>query len=175
VALLGILGRAGVGEVPEPLMRDAVIAVALVMFAIEFIVDKIPYLDTTWDAVHTAIRPAVGSVLGVEFADAGQADAALGGAGGGTTALASHAVKAGIRLGINTSPEPVTNIVASLLEDFAVAGVVVLALEEPALAASIAGVLLVTGVIVLILLAKAIRRAFRAWREHRGPRPPPPP
>jgi hypothetical protein len=151
------------------------IAVAVVMFAIEFVVDKIPYVDTTWDVVHTAIRPAVGSVLGVEFADANHADAVLSGAEGGTTALASHAVKAGIRLGINTSPEPLTNIVASVFEDLAVAGVVVLALEEPVLAASIAVVLLLTGAIVVLLLAKAIRRAFRAWRDHRTPPTPPPP
>lgn len=160
---------------PQPLTRNPVIAVAAVMFAIEFVVDKIPYVDTTWDVVHTAIRPAVGSVLGVEFADANQADAVLGGAEGGTTALASHAVKAGIRLGINTSPEPVTNIVASVFEDLAVAGVVVLALEEPVLAASIAVVLLLTGAIVVVLLAKAIKRAFRAWRDHRTPPAPPPP
>jgi hypothetical protein len=175
VALLGLLGKAGVGEVPQPLTRNPVIAVAVVMFAIEFVVDKIPYVDTTWDVVHTAIRPAVGSVLGVEFADANHADAVLSGAEGGTTALASHAVKAGIRLGINTSPEPLTNIVASVFEDLAVAGVVVLALEEPVLAASIAVVLLLTGAIVVLLLAKAIRRAFRAWRDHRTPPTPPPP
>jgi hypothetical protein len=168
VALLGILGKAGVGDVPQPLTRNPVIGVALVMFAVEFIADKIPYLDTTWDLVHTAIRPAVGSVLGVEFADLDQADAVLGGLGGGTTALASHAVKAGVRLGINTSPEPVTNIVASLLEDLAASVVVVLLLEHPLLAASIAGILLVAGMLAVIALASAIRRAARVWRAHRA-------
>ncbi len=167
VALLGILGKAGVGDVPQPLTRNPVIGVALVMFAVEFIADKIPYLDTTWDLVHTAIRPAVGSVLGVEFADLDQADAVLGGLGGGTTALASHTVKAGVRLGINTSPEPVTNIVASLLEDLAASVVVVLLLEHPVLAASIAGILLIAGVLAVIALASAIRRAARVWRAHR--------
>ena len=175
VALLGLLGRAGVGEVPEPLQSDAVIAVSLVMFAIEFVTDKIPYLDNAWDLVHTAVRPAIGSLVGVAFAgDAEVAgiDEALAAGGSGTTALASHAVKAGLRLGINTSPEPFSNILTSLAEDGAVAVVVVFALENPELAALIAAVLLALGAGLAVYLAKRIRRGLTRMRERRLGSPP---
>ncbi|MSO41755.1 MAG: DUF4126 domain-containing protein [Solirubrobacterales bacterium] len=181
VALLGILGRLGVGEVPEPLTQDAVIAFALVMYAIEFVTDKIPYVDTSWDVVHTAIRPAIASLIGVSFADAdhvNQIDTMLAGGGSGVTALASHGVKASLRLGINTSPEPVTNIIASVTEDLLAAGVVALALEHPEAAAAIAATLLVAGVGLVILVWTRIRRAWRRWRAWReagkaGRDPPP--
>jgi hypothetical protein len=168
VALLGILGRAGVGEVPDELTRDPVIISAALMYAIEFVTDKVPYLDNTWDLVHTAIRPAIGSLVGVEFAGDDQANELLGGAEGGTAALLSHGVKAGLRLAINVSPEPFSNIVVSLLEDVAVAGVVVLALEHPEAAAAIAAALLVAGIALVIVLARVIRRAYQSWRERRG-------
>ena len=168
VALLGILGRAGVGEVPEPLERDPVIAFALLMYAIEFVTDKIPFLDSTWDVVHTAVRPAIGSALGVEFAGADDANELLGGLGSGGTALASHAVKAGLRLAINASPEPASNILVSLLEDGAVGVVVALALEHPIIAASIAGTLLVAGAVLLVLLARLVRRGLAARRRRSG-------
>lgn len=168
VLLLGILGRAGVGDVPEPLTRDPVLAVAALMYAIEFVTDKVPYLDNTWDLIHTAIRPAIGSAVGVEFADLDGASELAGGAGGGATALVSHGVKAGLRLAINASPEPFSNIIVSLLEDMAVAGVVALAVENPELAAAIAAVLLVAGIALVILLAKLIRRAYAKRRERRA-------
>ena len=175
VLLLGILGRAGVGDVPEPLTRDSVLALAALMYAIEFVTDKVPYLDNTWDLIHTAIRPAIGSAVGIEFADLDGASELGGAAGGGTTALASHGVKTGLRLAVNISPEPLSNIVVSLLEDMAVAGVVVLALENPEIAAVVAAVLLATGIVLVILLARVIRRSYARWRRQRGGRAPPDP
>ena len=87
----------------------------------EFVADKIPYIDSTWDAISTAIRPTVGAVIGVLLAgDATSLDQAVLGVVGGGTALLSHLVKAGSRLAINSSPEPVTNIGASLAEDVTV-------------------------------------------------------
>jgi hypothetical protein len=174
VALLSLLGRAGVGEVPESLQSDGVLIGALVMFAIEFVVDKVPYLDNAWDAVHTAVRPALASALGVSFAgsaDVAGLDEVLSGGGSGGMALASHAVKAGLRLGVNTSPEPFSNILVSLVEDTAAAGVVVLALQHPVEAAVIAVVLLAVGVGLLVFLASRIRRGLRRL-QGRG-RPPP--
>lgn len=169
VLLLGLLGRAGVGDpVPHELTTDPVLAGALVMYLIEFVADKIPYVDTTWDIAHTAIRPAIGSVLGVEFADQDTANALAGGIGGGGVAFASHSVKAGLRLAVNTSPEPVSNIVVSVLEDLAVAGVTVLALEQPWIAATISAILLITGAILVFLLFRLVRRAFRRWKAHRS-------
>jgi hypothetical protein len=137
VFLLGLLGRTGFGEVPHDLPTTPILIAAGVMFAIEFITDKVPFLDSTWDLLHTAIRPAIGSLIGVSFADldkvTGPETIAIGGASG-TTALVAHSLKAGIRLGINASPEPVSNIVMSLLEDGVMAVVVALALREPSIA-----------------------------------------
>lgn len=183
VALLGLLGRAGFGEVPEPLESDGIIIGAAVMYAIEFVTDKVPFLDNAWDVLHTLVRPAIGSAIGVEFAELDQATGAteaLAGGGGGATALASHAIKAGVRLGINASPEPVSNILASLLEDGIVAVVIALVLKEPLIALAVVIVLLAAGIGLVLLLRRAIRRALAKRRERRGglveeeePRPPP--
>jgi hypothetical protein len=167
VALLGILGRLGVGDVPEPITNDPVIAFASLLYAIEFVADKVPYLDNLWDAAHTLIRPAIGSALGVEFAAEGDGSELVGGVESGGTALASHMVKASLRLAINTSPEPASNIIVSLLEDGAVAAVVALALTHPVAAAIVAGTLLALGIALVIVLARVIRRAIRARRQHR--------
>ena len=89
---------------------------------------------------------------------------------GGGTALASHAVKMGSRLALNSSPEPVSNVVASVVEDLAVLGVVWFAIEHPVAAASIAAVLLVAGLAMLYFLVKVVRRGLRRWRQRRdGP------
>ena len=120
VALLGILGRTGVGDVPEPLQSDPAIAVASIMFLIEFVTDKVPYVDSLWDSVHTVIRPSIASVIGGLYggdADLSGLEEAFAAGGSGATALASHGVKASLRLAINTSPEPASNIVVSLAED----------------------------------------------------------
>jgi hypothetical protein len=174
VALLGLLGKAGVGEVPDSLTSDGVIAAASVLYGIEFVADKIPLVDNVWDAVHTVVRPAIGSLLGAGFAvdaDVGTVDEALSAGGSGTTALASHAVKAGLRLGINASPEPFSNIVASLTEDGLVAVVTALVLENPEVAAAIAGVLLVLGLALLIYVVKRVRRGLGKVTERFGPPP----
>jgi hypothetical protein len=172
VALLGLLGRAGFGEVPEPLESDGIIIGAAVMYAIEFVTDKVPLLDNTWDLIHTLVRPAIGSAIGVEFAELDQAAGAteaLAGGGAGATALTSHAIKAGVRLGINASPEPFSNILASLAEDGIVAAVIALTLKEPVVALAIVIVLLAIGIGLLMLLRRAIRRALAKRRERRGP------
>jgi hypothetical protein len=135
----------------------------------EFVVDKIPYVDSTWDVVSTAIRPTAGAVIGVLLAgDADTLDQAVSGVVGGGTALLAHLVKAGGRLAINASPEPVTNITASVVEDFAVLGVVWFAIESPRAAAAVAGVLLAAGLVMLHLVARLVRNGRRRWRR-RGP------
>ena len=173
VAILGLLGRAGVGEVPDQLQSDPVIAVAGVMYLIEFVTDKIPYVDNLWDSVHTLVRPAIAGAIGGAYgvdADLDSIDEAFAVGGSGVTALASHTVKATLRLGINTSPEPVSNIFVSLGEDIAVAGVTVLIVENPEIAAVIAAVFLALGITIVVLLAKWIRRGWRRFQERRrGP------
>jgi hypothetical protein len=176
VLVLGLLGRfAGVDQVPAGLQRTDVLVAAAVLFALEFVTDKIPYLDSLWDSVHTVIRPAVGTVIALLVSgDASSLDQAVLAATGGTTALASHLVKGGLRLAVNTSPEPASNVVVSLVEDGAVAGLVTLVLAYPWLAAGIAAMLLTTGLTLVVLLWSRIRRALRRRRERRAAREPSP-
>jgi hypothetical protein len=166
VLVLGILGRVtGTEEIPDVLTRTDVLVVAAVLYVWEFVADKIPYVDSTWDAISTAIRPTIGAVIGVLLAgDADTLEQAVMGVVGGGTALASHTVKASGRLAINTSPEPVTNSVASLGEDATVFGVVMLAVYHPWVALAISVVLLIVGGVVVIYLARWVRRGWRRWK-----------
>lgn len=169
VLVLGISDRVGdVAEIPDVLGRWDVLTVAGFLYAMEFVADKIPYVDSAWDVVSTAIRPTVGAVIGVLIA--GEADSleqAVSGVVGGGTALLSHLVKAGGRLAINASPEPVTNITASLAEDLTVLAVVWFAIENPRAAAAVAGVLLALGLVVLYLTARLVRRGWQRLRHRR--------
>ena len=167
VLVLGIADRVGdLSQVPDVLGRWDVLAAAGFLYAMEFVADKIPYIDSTWDAISTAIRPTVGAVIGVLLAgDASSLDQAVLGVVGGGTALLSHLVKAGSRLAINSSPEPVTNVGASVLEDVAVLGVVWFAIDHPRAAAAIAAVLLVAGLTMLYFLGRVIRRGWRRWKK----------
>ena len=171
VALLGILGRSGFGAVPDALTRTDVIAIALGMFALEFVADKIPYLDSLWDAVHTVIRPmgavALGALLSGEAETWQQVAAALGSGG---LASASHIAKATTRLAVNTSPEPATNIGVSLVEDGLVAAVIWFAVTNPWIALGLVVVLLVAGAVLTVTLVGVARRTLRARRERRGRR-----
>lgn len=173
VLLLGIMQRLGVGGVPDGLGRTEVLAAAAVLFTVEFVVDKVPYLDSTWDAIHTAIRPTVGTVLGVMIAgDSTDMSELLGGSTGGGTALATHVVKAGFRLAVNLSPEPVTNFLVSTAEDITVVVMVVLSLATPWLAAALALILLVIGLWVVFVMARYGRKLLR-WRHHAASSRPP--
>ncbi|WP_329412340.1 DUF4126 domain-containing protein [Nocardia vinacea] len=168
VLLLGIFGVTGLSdEVPEALQRTDVLIAAGVLFLIEAVADKVPYLDSFWDAVHTIVRPASGAVVAALLAGQdGSLPQLAAGAVGGTTALASHLVKAGTRMAINTSPEPASNIVMSLVEDLTVGGIVTISIFHPVVAAVCAGTLLVIGLILVYLLASRIRR-YRIRRRQR--------
>jgi hypothetical protein len=167
VLVLGIADRVNpTADIPDALHRWDVLAVVSFMYAMEFVADKIPYIDSTWDAISTAIRPTAGAVLGVLMAgDADTLQTAVLGTVGGGTALLSHLVKAGGRLAINTSPEPVTNIGASIAEDVTVLALVWFAIEHPRAAAAIAAVLLVLGLLMLYVVAKLVRRGWRRWKD----------
>jgi hypothetical protein len=167
--VIGLIGRFGdVERVPDVLERNDVLLLTAVLTALEFVADKIPYVDSAWDAVHTVIRPAVGAILGALLA--GEADdlgEAAGAVLGGTTALASHAAKASLRLAVNASPEPVSNIVLSLSENAAVVGVLLLAIDYPWLALAVAMALLVAAGVFAVVLIRTIRRGWD--RLLRGP------
>ncbi|MGW0965326.1 DUF4126 domain-containing protein [Streptomyces sp. NPDC002516] len=163
VLLLGVFGATGLSdEVPQALQRPEILVTVGVLFLCEAVADKIPYVDSVWDSVHTVIRPAAGAWVGALLAgQSGSVSDLTAAVLGGSTALASHAVKAGTRMAVNTSPEPFSNIVMSTAEDLGVAGIVTLAIFHPWAAASVAGVLLCTGLAVLCFLVSRIRRFLR--------------
>ncbi|HET6939209.1 MAG TPA: DUF4126 domain-containing protein, partial [Nocardioides sp.] len=122
VLVLGIADRVGdYADIPDVLARWDILAIAGFMYAMEFVADKIPYVDSTWDAISTLIRPTAGAVIGALLAGQVSEDTSLDQlvlAGvGGTTALLAHLSKSGLRLAVNSSPEPISNIGISLLED----------------------------------------------------------
>jgi hypothetical protein len=169
VLLLGVFGATGLSdEVPESLQRPEVLIVAGVLFLCEAVADKIPYVDSVWDAVHTVIRPVSGAVVGALLAgQSGSLPDLAAGAIGGSTALASHAVKAGTRMAVNTSPEPFSNVILSFAEDLGVGGIVTFAMFHPQAAAIIAGALLLAGLVVLFFLVSRIRRFLRRRAQRR--------
>ncbi|MGW2682038.1 DUF4126 domain-containing protein [Streptomyces sp. NPDC001414] len=168
VLLLGLFGATGLSDdVPATLQRPEVLIVAGVLFLCESVADKIPYVDSVWDSVHTVVRPVAGAWVGALLAgQSGSLSDVAAGLIGGSTALASHTVKAGTRMAVNTSPEPFSNIVLSFAEDLGVGAIVSFAMFHPLAAAIVAAVLLATGLIVLAFLISRIRR-FRRRRAQR--------
>jgi hypothetical protein len=177
VLFMGLMGRFDhVGTVPPALERTDVLMAAGVLSAVQFVVDKVPYLDSASDVFHTVIRPLAGAAIGALIAGhAHTLPQAAGAALGGSTALISHLIKTGLRMGVNSSPEPFSNIIVSLFEELMVAGLTVLALLHPVLAASLAGALLIMGLTLLVLLASRIRRFWRRRMERRRARTAPSP
>ncbi|WP_196147549.1 DUF4126 domain-containing protein [Nocardia bovistercoris] len=169
VLLLGLAGVTGLSDdVPAGLQRTDVLIAAAVLFLVEAVADKVPYLDSFWDALHTVVRPASAAVVAALIAGSdGSLPELAAAAVGGATALVSHLVKAGLRAAINTSPEPASNIVASTAEDLSVAGVITLAVFHPVAASIVAAILLFFGVLLVWLLAGRIRRFRRRLRERR--------
>ncbi len=148
------------------LADPVVLTVSGVLFTLEFLADKVPGLDSVWDAVHTAIRPVGGALLAIralgELPVPAEAVALLL---LGTAALATHAAKATARLVVNASPEPVTNVGLSLTENGVMAAVVWLALAHP-LGALVAGLVVLTAAVWLI--AWLTRQAGLAARRLRA-------
>ncbi|MFD9005704.1 DUF4126 domain-containing protein [Streptomyces sp. NPDC059582] len=172
VLLLGVFGATGVSDdIPATLQRPEVLAVAGALFLCEAVADKIPYVDSAWDSVHTVVRPLAGAWVGALLAgQSGSLSDVAAGLIGGSTALASHTVKAGTRMAVNTSPEPFSNMVVSLAEDLGVGGVVTFAMFHPLPAAIIAGTLLLAGLLVLFFLVARIRRFLRRRAQRREER-----
>jgi hypothetical protein len=171
VLVLGLLGRFGhIAAIPPALERPSVLAAAAVLYIGQFVVGKVPMLDSVWDVVHTALRPVVGGAIGVIMAQHAHADSAAVIAAavlGGGSAFASHAVKTGTRVGVNASPEPFSNIGASLLEDLGVAVLVSFAVFHPVATAIAAAVVLAAGIALFALLAARIRRGWHRRRDAR--------
>lgn len=165
VALAGICGRMGVLPLPgelDVLKHPLIIVVAVLLYAVEFVADKVPFVDSFWDSFHTIIRPGAAGLMGVMAgADLGAVPQTLLAIGAGTFALNMHAFKASSRLAINTSPEPFTNIAASLAEDSAVFGMFWFFVHHPWLALALIVVILILSFLLLRLLWKFVSALFK--------------
>ena len=162
VFMLGVLGANGYIDLPPDLLvvtDPLVIIAAGLMYCIEFFVDKTPGVDTAWDTLHTFIRIPLGAVLAMGAV--GQVDPAVKLAAflvGGALATGAHATKSGMRVLINTSPEPVTNWTASFSEDFLVITGVWAALHHP-------WVFLVGLVLFIVLMIWLLPKILRGVRR----------
>jgi hypothetical protein len=176
VAALGIAGRMEMIQLPanlQTLTHPAVIAVACIMYVIEFFADKVPYVDSGWDVLHTFIRVPAGAILAARsLGDMNPALELVALLAGGTIALAAHGTKATVRLAINASPEPFSNWFASVAEDVAVLSAIWMIFNHPVLM-----LILVVGFLALVVwlapkLFRFAKRGLQALRSKlRGVKP----
>jgi hypothetical protein len=173
VAILGLASRYGWVSLPEGYQvfdNSWIIGTALALYVVEFFADKIPWLDSAWDAVHTAIRPLGGAFIAVTtLGEASPAAQVAAGLLGGTVAASSHFTKAGTRVAANSSPEPFSNWFLSFSEDAFVVGLGYLALTHPLIALVVCLVALVTIAIFAAVIVRAVRR--RWFAPPAAPRP----
>ena len=170
VATLGLLSRFAHLPLPgelQVLTSWWVIGVAVVLYVIEFVADKVPYVDSTWDVIHTFIRVPAGAVLAASaFGDFDRSIQVIALLLGGGLALSSHGTKAATRAMLNASPEPVSNIVASIVEDIVAIVSVICAVFLPVLLFIIVGVGLVVSFFVFSRILRFFRRvadSIRGW------------
>ena len=168
VAILGLAARYGWVDLPPQFQmfnNTFVIGAAIVLYLVEFFADKIPYFDSLWDMLHTAIRPIGGALIAVTtLGDASPGVEGLVALLGGTVAAGSHLTKTSTRAVANTSPEPVSNWALSVGEDVFVVGLGYLALAHPIAALVVAVVLLALIVIFAAVIVRTVRRWFSRWR-----------
>ena len=162
VAILGLASRYGWVTLPEQFHvfnNDWIIGLAAVLYVIEFVADKIPWVDSLWDSVHTLIRPVGGALIAV----ASMGDLSPGMQGviallGGTIAAGAHVTKAGTRVAANASPEPFSNWILSFLGDGFVIGLAFITLQYPLIALAVS----VTILVLIVLIARKV------WKWLRG-------
>lgn len=169
VATLGLLGRFANLQLPgelQVLTSWPVIAVAVVLYLIEFFADKIPIVDSTWDVVHTFIRIPAGAILAATaFGDFDRSVQVIAFLLGGSLALSSHGTKAAARALINTSPEPVSNIVVSVLEDILAVLSIIASVFLPILLFMVVAAGLVISAMLLTRVIRFFRSVFRSVRN----------
>ncbi len=165
VFVLGALARfagvqlpGGLGVLAHPL----VLGISGVLVVVEFFADKLPWLDSLWDAVHTFIRiPAGAALAAAVMGEQGGALQIAMGLVGGTLAAGTHFAKAGARAAINTSPEPASNVVTSFGEDVLFAGGMWMLLHQPLIFLGALAVFVVLAVLLIVVLWRFVRRIFR--------------
>lgn len=163
VAILGLASRYEWVELPAQFRifdNPWVIGLAGALYVVEFVADKIPWVDSIWDSVHTVIRPLGAALIAV--ASLGQASPAMQSVIaliGGTVAASSHVTKAGTRVAANTSPEPFSNWFLSLAEDVFVIGLSLITLKFPLLALGLSAMILLLMALVVFKIWKWLRAA----------------
>jgi hypothetical protein len=178
IAAAGIMQRLGLVQLPDSLQvlsHPIVLGVAVTLFLVEFIADKIPYIDSAWDALHTFIRPPAAAVLSYSAFGNVPEEWKLGAALlAGSVALTSHGAKATTRAAANASPEPVSNWILSILEDGLAVFLTWIAATHPMITAMIVVVLVILAALVIWKLyryLRLLRERLRLWRA--GPVRPP--
>ena len=175
VAVLGLLGRFGAINLPgelNVLTNKWVLGVAIGMYLIEFFADKIPYLDSIWDVIHTFIRIPAGAVLAsISFGNYSKEVQVIALLAGGAMAFTSHSTKAATRAAINLSPEPVTNWTASIFEDVLAIGGTFLAVYLPFIMVIILVVFVLVFLFVFPKIVRGIKRVITKLRNKSRPKP----
>jgi Domain of unknown function (DUF4126) len=164
VAVLGLCSRFHIVALPDQFKafeHPLIISVALVMYVVEFVADKVPWFDSLWDTIHTVVRPIGGALVAVTaLGDASAGAQAVAALLGGSVAMTTHLGKAGTRAVANTSPEPFSNWALSLGEDAIAIGLTYFAIQHPLLALAIAVFLLVAIVACATVLLRSARSRF---------------
>jgi hypothetical protein len=164
IAVLGLVQRFHLVALPsqfEPFGHPVVIGVAVALYLVEFVADKIPWVDSIWDMAHTIVRPLGGAVIAITaLGSASPGMDALAGALGATVALMSHLTKAGTRAAANASPEPFSNWILSFVEDLVAIGLAWFATEHPVIALGITLFLLTLILVFATVLVRFVRKRF---------------
>jgi hypothetical protein len=175
VATLGLLSRFAGLQLPGELdvvTNWWVIGIASALYCVEFLADKVPWIDSTWDLIHTFIRVPAGAILAATaFGDFDRSIQFIALLLGGSLALSSHGTKAATRAILNTSPEPVSNIVASVVEDVVAIGSMVVAVFVPVLLFIIVAAGLFISWLILPRIIRFFQRVGRSLRPHRATNP----
>ncbi len=170
VAVLGLCSRFHIVALPDQFKafeHPLIITIALVMYVVEFVADKVPWFDSLWDSVHTLVRPIGGALVAVTALGDATAGAQIAAAlVGGSVAMTTHLGKAGTRAVANTSPEPFSNWALSLAEDALAIGLTYAAIQHPLLALAVAICLLVAIIAFATVLIRAVRRRFGRRSSH---------
>lgn len=169
VAVLGLLQRFGFAELPgglDILGNWWLIGLALFLYSIEFVADKVPYVDSIWDAVHTFVRVPAGAVLALSATTnlpTGAQIAAL--LLGGSLALSTHGTKATLRATANASPEPFTNWALSLTEDVFAIGAIIFAVFNPVAILAVIFIFLLVFAWIAPKVVRRVRRMFASLKS----------
>jgi hypothetical protein len=162
VAVLGLCSHYGLVALPDQFRafdHPVVIGLALLLYAVEFVADKVPWVDSAWDAIHTVIRPIGGAIVAVAaLGDASPALTTMTAILGGSVAMTSHLTKASTRAAANTSPEPFSNWILSITEDLFAVGLTYGAIQHPRIALAVVIVLLIGIVAFASIIIRAARR-----------------